>query len=260
MKPLRYARLFVALLTASLLSACGGGNENGDLFVSIEQFESGGAGFWIQGQGGDLRVISDGTVQGLINSDIGVGSQMEAPKPVDSSNYADADDIDTDKIIPPGWDNLGKVGRMSRALTGRLESGGMTVAHISSMFYFLEEGSGRGHLRMVFNYENSAQYSSALARFFGCVSNVAYSTGGNNQANAWVDTTAQRVLFPEANGVAIHFWFDFNNGHCLSQMQATTHTGEYTYTDQNGQRQTRSSTGAGAVFTYPNAIFRKTVN
>lgn len=260
MKPLQYVRLLLVSAAAALLSACGGDDVNGDLFVSVQQFESGGAGFWLQGTGGDLRIVSIGVGN---NGDIinvkGVGTEMQGPYAITSSS-----DENAEKIIPPGWEDLGKVGDQSRIVQGNLIAGGRTLAGISSMVYSIESGNHRGHLSMVFNVsENTTSFNAALAAFFGCTNTVQTNNRGNNNGNYnnyWQYNNGRRVIFPDAGGVSIQMWFDFSSGRALAQMVgAVSNDTETDENNNNYHRYQEGPTAEGAIFSAQNAIFRKII-
>lgn len=254
------------MASAALLSACGGGDVNGDLFVSVEQFESGGAGFFIHGTGGDLRVISNGTgINGdIINTQVGASTMQ---KPYDTA----LSEEDSEKVTPTGWETTGKVARQSRIVSGVLKADGKVLTTISSMLYTMEEGDNRAHLSMTFSLStsDSTEFGRALAAFFGCTSTVVRNNNNGN-SNYWGNSYWQytnnnrRVVFPDSSGISLQVWFDFRTGVALSQMVGAVAADNSENTVDNGylwsNRYQNGMVAEGAIFTSSNGYFRKTIN
>lgn len=271
MKRLHCVRLLIALASAAILSACGGSDVNGDLYVSVQQFESGGAGFWLSGTGGNLRVVSTGTGT---NSDIinvkAIGTNMQGPYDV----VASAEDT-SEKVTPAGWEDLGKIGDQSKIVSGRLTADGQTLTSISAMIYSVEAGGQRAHLSMTFTLQTGStdtSLSQALAGFFGCTSSVARTNNNNGNSNYYgsywqYNNGNRRVVFPDSSGVSIQAWLDFTTGHAVVQMVGAVANDDTSYSDNtlnggnyNYYRYNQGPTIEGAIFTASNAIFRKIIN
>ena len=261
------------MASAALLSACGGGDVNGDLFVSVEQFESGGAGFFIHGTGGDLRVVSNGIgINGdIVNVQPSGSTRMQAPYEVVTSVD------DTERITPSGWENPGRVARQSRIVSGVLKADGRVLSTISSMLYTMEEGESRAHLSMTFSLStsDSTEFGQALAAFFGCTSTVVRNNNSGNSnyyGNSYWQYTNnnRRVVFPDSSGISLHVWFDFHTGVALSQMvgavaadtttQDNTIDNGYIWGNNSNAALQRGPTTEGAIFTSSNGFFRKIIN
>lgn len=242
----------MALLAAALLPACGGGGENGDRYVSIQQFESGGAGFFISGIGASMRIVSNGVGN---NDDIVYPGISEGNLPLpDQMMNANENLGDLGWIQPPGWEESDKIADESKVLSGELIISGVRVAYIDAMIYQMEAGNNRAYLRV--QYEggvNNSLFTQYLARFFGYVSTSDISSGtGNTGANVWVDTeNTTRVVLPSAQGTSLEVWFDFRTGLAVVQLtaakQITIHH-VLTDTDENGVTVGSLNTGANCPF------------
>lgn len=263
MKLFRYTRLIAALTVAAFISGCGGGNNDDDRsFVTVRQLESGSAGFWVMGSGGDFRIISNGTAgnDDIVNNKH-VSGNLYAPLPAFKTPTGDDNYTQNPWNVPEGWEETGPIAEQSKILSGRLVDGGQTVAEINSMLYSIEEGGNRAHLQMIFTPGNLNTFNETLANFFGCItSNNVPSLG--NVSSAWVDTTNKRVIVPSAAGAAVHLWFDFTSGRCLVQMIATSALDTYQWVDEDDMvhRVEGGISETTALFTTEGAIFRKIVN
>lgn len=261
MKLFKKSCLAVALFSGAFFAACGGGGAgaSGDLFVSIQQFESGSAGFFLMSTGGDMRVISNGTTgnEDIVNVTRPSGNLM--------SPFTVQDDQSPFAEVPVGWDGQYAVSGQSRVLSGIMKVGGSRVSEISSMVYYVS-GMTRGYLEAVFPPKSDTNFDNALAALFGCVTRNSISTSnntnGNVGGNVYVQDDNSRVLFPSASGTSLHMWFDFTSGRALIQLVAQKHYDEITWYDKDGNElfEIENVITAGAAFTAKNCTFRKTVN
>ena len=274
MKYPHFARVIAAVAAAALLPACGGGgDEEGENFVSVQQFNSGSAGFFLTGPGGALRLMSRG--QGM-NADVGKGKpgvQLNTPKPMFDPNSEEADPS-TGLAPVAGWTDLGVSEEVSRICTGYLADGGTIVANFNSMEYHMEKGSRRAYLEATTPSVNNADSTNkALAHFFGA---VVYgdlpSASGNTLALVWYDTTSQRVLLASADGCSFHAWFDFNSSRAVvqlwgqvygvvpSDMDKPVSSGSLAGTVLNSSYYASKATYVGNVFGSKDSSFRRVNN
>lgn len=259
MKRFRCARFLIALLAASLLPGCGGGGDDGgDRYVSITQFESGSAGFFITGVGGTMRIRSYGVGS---NSDVVSGGAPKGDIPLPGNVFnVDIERGDQGYNIPEEWLDVGAVADQTKMLTGELIISEMRVASIIGMVYQMEEGNHRAYLRVLYTPDMSAStYTQAMANFFGYVSvtDVSSSSTGNAGSMVWVDESNQRVVLPAAQGTSIHVWFNFDSGTCLIQLYATVH---YELVDPDTGNTISSGVTPDALISNRDSYFYKTVN
>ena len=266
MKCLRYARFFVAALAAAFLSSCGGGDNsaNSDTFVSVEQFQSGSSGFFVMGVGGSFRIISNGTAgnEDIVNNeDAFAGEDMLGPYDVFERQD---DDQSNPWVTPSGWEDLGKIERMSKIVSGSLIAGGTVVAAIDSMLYSIEAGGNRAHLEVQFSQQNSnSLFESSLAYFFGNITPQSVSSSNlGNVGSVWINNSTRRILLPTADGCSMHIWFDFSSGRSLVQLVTGIVIAEdYRWEDENGTTHNENNPPQiGSAATAQNATFRRIVN
>lgn len=259
MKYTRLAHTLIALAVASLIPACGGGgDEDGENFVSVKQFTSGSCGFFITGTGGVVRVISNGTAG---NEDIHrgkPGSQIYEPADVFDANLKPDSGRDTAWYVPDAYQNMGISEDVSPVLGGRLVANGNVLSTIDAMIYHMEEGGKRAMLEVWFpTNNNTTSFSEGLAHFFGATVYADLpSVSGNTLALVWTDDSMTRVLMPTASGTSMRIWFDFDSGKCLVQLWGMV---AMAYVNSDGIEIEKGS-GEGGVFSSVNSSFRKTFN
>lgn len=224
MKRSRYALACASVLAAALISGCGGGGgDEADNFVSVTQFESGGAGFFLNLNAG-MRIISTGVGA---NSDIVNSDAVRGDIPLPDKVWHDGSTAGT--VIegrPEGWETSKAIAKQSKTLSGELTINNTLVARIANMNYMVEDGFERAYLEMNFEPASSDRvFTENLAHFFGYVSaNDVSSSTGNVGANVWMDTeNSQRVVLPTAAGTSIRVWFDFPSGKALMQLIGAKH-------------------------------------
>lgn len=220
MKRSRLALWATSLLAAVLLPSCGGGGEEeGDNFISVQQFETGGCGFYMMGLGQDITIRA--TQMGEYSKG-GTGGPMTDPRDQKINVQLPDGTFATDIDIPAGWTNLGKVGTTSRILYGTMSCGNTIPCRIHGMVYSVSDDGRIGHLRFVMDEGSySNQTSQVLAHFFGCASTADGSNNQGNVAGTW-SSGDKRILVPTLAGSGFNAWFNFQTGTCLIQMQAET--------------------------------------
>lgn len=251
MKRSRLALWATSLLAAVLLPSCGGGGEEeGDNFISVQQFETGGCGFYLMGLGQDLTIRAS-----QIDSSVSKGpTGVPMTPPTDQTITVGQPDgtFATDIDIPEGWTNLGRVGNTSRTLEGTMSCGGAPPCRIRGMVYSVSSDGRIGHLRFVMDessYTNTI--GQALAHFFGCASTADASGYQGNIAGTW-SSGNKRILVPTLAGTGFHAWFNFQTGACLIQMQAKNVV-EFVATDEHPKYDQEID----CLFSYTAASWRK---
>lgn len=243
------------MLAAVLLPACGNGDQNGDNFVSVQQFSSGSAGFFIQGIGATMRIRSNG--QGD-NTDIVNDTRPSGNLPLPEESWQNAGGNTVQMTRPEGWETTGAVAETSKILSGSLLINNTLVAHINSMTYQLEEGGQRGYLSITYEAVGSdSSFTTGLANFFGYVSQANVSEGaGNTSSTVYVNESGQRVLLPSVAGTSVKIWFDFSSGYALMQLIGAK---RYEVSGLDGDN-TDETTMPGEIITARNLFFTKTLN
>ena len=262
MKRSRCASILAAI-SCAVLAACGGGEANSDNFVSVQEFESGSAGFFLMGSGSAVRIASYGVGA---NADVGrapIGGQTIAPPTKSEGEDTDGDgtmDSNT-QVVVPGWADMEmRVEGQTRVLQGAFISGSSRLP-IDAMIYSVCGGGTRAHLELYFTDNgNNVQISQALAHFFGVVVASDVSANGNTNNNyTYYDRNTSRVLLTSATGAAIKAWFNFDTGTAIFQL-----IGQVAQANQwssiTGYPTSWGNPEEGALYTSTNCSFRKTIN
>ncbi|MCH5284532.1 MAG: hypothetical protein J1E42_02935 [Akkermansiaceae bacterium] len=259
MKRSRYALACASVLAAALISGCGGGGgDEADNYVSVTQFETGGAGFFLNGVGASMRIVSTGVGE---NSDVVGGGVARGDIPLPEKVWHDGSTAGTvNEGRPEGWETSKAVAKQSKVLSGELTINNTRVAHITAMSYLMEEGHERAYLTLYYEAASSeAVFTTQMANFFGYISTTAVSSStGNNGGNVWVDTEgSQRVVLPAAAGTSIRVWLTFTNGTAVVQLIGAKH---YEVRDPDTGDKLDDMVRPDAIITGENLYFYKIVN